>query len=98
MGDAQATQGGNQAQAPAQAGDINHRQNQIRRFFLQAFTQDDLAGHGLVFALGMQAVGARQVHQRHGPTGGSAQESALELHRHARVIGHLLLAAREPVE
>ena len=86
-----------QAQVQAQIGRVGHAHQQVRQGLLAA-AGDDVARHGFIGAQRIQAVGTGQIEHEDAATGGRAQRSFFALDGHARVIGHLLAAARQQIE
>ncbi|MNT56298.1 hypothetical protein D3C72_1935840 [compost metagenome] len=77
---------------------IGHADQQFGRRFARMLSGDDVAGDALIFAVGIQAVGTRQIQQTHTALARRRQPAFFALDRHTGVIGHFLACARQQVE
>src|SRR5207302_1368436 len=98
-GPTQALQLQDQAQVEAQVGRVDHAHQQVGRGLGRVPAEHDVAGDGLIECGRLEAVGAGQVDDAEGTAAARTDQSAfLAFDRDARVIGHLLAAARQTVE
>jgi hypothetical protein len=97
-GQAQGARLQHQAQVQAQVGSVGHADQQLGHGLARAAAGNHVARHRLVQALGMQAVGARQVQHAHAAPARRGQVALLALDGHAGIVGHLLARAGQQVE
>ncbi len=79
-------------------GGIGHAHQQLRGWLTRAAACHDVAGHGFIQALRVQAVSAWQIQYAHLPTAGCGELAFFALNRYAGVVGYFLARARQDVE